>query len=70
MRHNKRHSSSLKKVEPLPLPPSLEAAFEAVENLNVVHPTSRGNTYGTGLAECCRRSEIAQEWPLMTDKER
>ena len=46
MRHDKRHNRSIKQVEPLPLPPSLVEAFEAVENLDAMHPSSRGQTFG------------------------
>ena len=46
MRVDKRHRMSLKTVEPLPLPESLEQAFEAVENLDAMHPSSRGQAFG------------------------
>jgi hypothetical protein len=36
----------LARIEQAPLPPSLEEAFEAVENLDARHPTARGTTYG------------------------
>jgi len=29
-----------------PLPESLECAFEAVENLDAMHPSSRGQAFG------------------------
>lgn len=46
MMHNRKSRSRQKMVEPLPLPASLEEAFEAVANLDAMHPTSRGTTFG------------------------
>jgi len=43
---SKRHHREREKPSQWePLPPSLEEAFEAVENLDARHPTSRGMTY-------------------------
>jgi len=36
----------LVKINPLPLPPSLAEAFEAIEQLDSRHPEPRGTSYG------------------------
>jgi hypothetical protein len=36
----------LKRMKPLPLSPSLEEAFEAIENFDARHPSARATTYG------------------------
>jgi len=63
MRFDKRHCRSLKTVEPLPLPESLERAFEAVENLDAMHPTSRGQHPGAMFhpPDYANRSAMTQE---------
>jgi len=63
MRVDKRHRMSLKTVEPLPLPESLEQAFEAVENLDAMHPSSRGQAFGSIIAPQghANRSTLTQE---------
>jgi hypothetical protein len=38
-----------KHFTPEPLPESLAEAFEAVENLDAMHPASRGQTFGAVL---------------------
>ena len=37
----------LARIEQAPLPPSLAEAFEAVENLDARHPSSRGQAFGS-----------------------
>jgi hypothetical protein len=49
---SKRLVQPLKKAEWQPLPPSLEEAFEAIEQLDSRHPDSRGTSYaGIRVAE-------------------
>jgi hypothetical protein len=64
MRNRDRASlSALKKITPLPLPPSLEKAFEAVENLDAMHPSSRGQAFGAMIhsASHDRRARMTQD---------
>jgi len=35
------------RFNPLPLPPSLEQAFQQIENLDAMHPSSRGQSFGS-----------------------
>lgn len=46
MRPDKRKTASLKRLEVFPLPPSLLAAFEAVENLDAMRHAPRGQAFG------------------------
>jgi hypothetical protein len=47
MSHREKRLARLKQLELQPLPPSLEEAFEAVENLDTMHPSSRGQSFGS-----------------------
>jgi len=63
MRQDKRHCVSLKKMEPLPLPPSLESAFADLDSLDRRHPESRETSYG-GIRQHetrCQPSTLAQD---------
>jgi len=45
MKHNRKHFARIKRIETMPLPPSLEVAFEQIEQLDQCHPESRGQTF-------------------------
>jgi len=62
MSRHRREAFSLKRAEPLPLPPSLEEAFEAVANLESCHPSSRGQAFGAMIhpASHDRRARMTQ----------
>ena len=47
MTQTRRTMQQLERIEDRAvIPPSLEEAFEAVENLDAMHPSSRGQTFG------------------------
>jgi hypothetical protein len=47
MRHDPRHQVSLKQIEPLPLPPSLEQAFNEIEKPMVYFADATPETRAT-----------------------
>lgn len=52
----KKLQRRLKTLEASTLPPELEEAFEAVENLDAMHPSSRGQAFGSIIrqaTDCC-----------------
>jgi hypothetical protein len=57
VKHHHKSAAKIKRVEPLPLPPSLEAAFAQIENLDAMHPSSRGQAFGAMIypAGCCAK---------------
>lgn len=63
MSHREKRLARLKQLETMPLPPSLEEAFEAIANLDAMHPTSRGQTFGGILRppDRANRSTLAQD---------
>jgi hypothetical protein len=60
-RRRPNRASVLKRLAQAPITPSLEEAFEAVENLDARHPTSRGTHYGNVIGPAARgnRSTLA-----------
>ena len=67
MTRTRRTLQKLARLESMPaeIPRSLEAAFEAVENLDAMHPTSRGQMYGAIIQPPDRANA-----PRMTQDER
>jgi hypothetical protein len=55
--------AKVKRFEPLPLPPSLDEAFAEIENLDAMHPSSRGQAFGAMIhpASHDRRARMTQD---------